>query len=281
MMESAVSLRLRALLGISFWEMGTDTPVTEGLVVRAYALDPQGNVRRGLSPIHAVPNAEGVYVFHKLPGWSGPHEAADGEADPIEKRSFLFEVRDDRGRFLPMAMKVTEPHRRSDLFWTAGQPLQVVPPRVYLFSAPSRSVPSTMAALRTQLWDDETGAPAAHALVEVTHGADVWHGLADTQGSVLVLFAYPKYESSGSTNGDGGWFDRSWGLEVRVRYQRDTHGQVPRLGLMDLAAIVNQPYARIVAHEGELPVDVLECSLSFGEELILRTEGASTLGLVQ
>src|SRR5690606_27135305 len=85
----------RALLGIRFWEHGLDRPVGGGLVVRAYALDAHGAPMTAVRPVQALPNPQGVYVFHALPGRGAP-SLADGSG------SVAIEVWDPEGRFLPV-----------------------------------------------------------------------------------------------------------------------------------------------------------------------------------
>lgn len=266
----------RAWLGVRFWEHGLDRPVGDDLSVTAYALNAQGAPEAAVSPVRARPNLEGVYVFHTLPragGAAGPPAAG---AHPV-----AIEVRDPRGRFLPVVYVSSNPLAESSLFLTADSPGGPggEEPRFYLFSSPARRIsPRDAAVVRVQLWDREANRPAAYAVLEVTWQEETWYGLADQQGSALVAFPYPPAPPSLGAGGASGLYDQSWELGARVRYRGG--GPLPALpgfGLPELGAIAGQPYARITSTEEGLPADSITFSVVFGRETTLRTGGESVL----
>lgn len=267
----------RAWLGVRFWEHGFDRPVGEGLLVTAYALDSQGAPQTSVFSVRARPNPEGVYVFHTLPragGAAGPPGAGAG--------AVAVEVRDPRGRFLPVVYVTDDPLNDSSLFLTAGSAIDpgAEEPRFYLFSSPARRVsPRAAAVVRAQLWDRTAARPAAYAVLEVSWDEQVWYGLADERGSALVAFPYPPAPPSPGGAAPRGLYEQRWELEARVRYQGggDPLPALPGFGLPELGAIAGQPYAGIVPTEEGSPTDSITFSLAYGRETTLRTGGESVL----
>jgi len=271
----------RALFGIRFWEHGFDQPVEHGLVVTAHAIDADGARSIASSPVRAIPNPEGTYVFHRLP--------SGGVESPPSSAGVAIEVRDRLERFLPVVYTTADPMSESEIFLTPdGQAASPSPPgggdpRFYLFSSPTRHVnPRAAASVRVQLWDREADAPAAYAVLEVEHDGETWYGLANERGSALVAFPYPpatpSLAGSPPPAAMAGLYEQSWELEVRVRYSAgEPLSPLPGFGLPDLGDIVGQPYARIVPAEEGLPVDSVPCLVVYGRESTLRTGGMSVL----
>src|SRR5205823_2207494 len=150
-----------------------------------------------------------VWVFHKLPGL-GAVERGEGDAAfwaaPPAKRSYVIEVDDDLGRFLPFQLPVDAPVRdpapgdtSASPIWTApaGVPLPEMPPgMVPLFSTANRTVTAGMAVIRADLWDPSAptpkgmkgpGGPAAWAVVTATiGGAKTVLGIANARGCAAL-----------------------------------------------------------------------------------------------
>lgn len=272
----------KALFGISFWEHGLDRPIGSGLSVTAYALDARGGRSTAHSPVRAVANPRGAYIFHTLPAWSAI-------AVPEPAAGVAIEIRDPLGRFLPAVYITSDPLTESELFWTAEaftspeSPPGAGEPRFYLFSSPARRVsPRFAAVVRAQVWDRDADRPAAFAVLEIGLGEESWYGLADERGSALVAFPYPEAPPSlaGSPDPDtmSGLFDQSWELSARVRYQGGEPLPVlPGFGVPELGAIAGQPHVPVIPTEEGMPVDSIAFSLVFGRETALRTGGESVL----
>jgi hypothetical protein len=201
-------------LGLRFWDVAAATSLVDGLVVEVF---PQANphARR-----HALPNPSAVYVAHALAGLRAfeGHETRDDdpvdepwraarEGSPPLAAGYRIEVRDPRGRFLPIAFDADLP-ARGLLSWLAPwlsppQPIalpgaspsspQVLLDRIPLFSAPSRPTPEPLAVVRAQMREAVGGRVAAWALLGVEIDGDVVGlGLADREGRVAVHFPYPE-----------------------------------------------------------------------------------------
>jgi hypothetical protein len=266
-----------APLGVRPWDAVSGRAITDGLVLT--------ELRRGRA---ATPNRSGVFVFHDLPGL---RESASGSGDdafwaqPPATASFELELVDLERRFLPFRFAADAPAR--GLFREqcphAFSPPEVDVPGVPLFSAPSRLVPPGLAAVRAELWDVELDAPAAWAVLEVTpYGAPAVRGVADAQGRVLVLLAYPEPHWPGSSPppGSRALADQTWPLELGVRY--DPAGSSPPLpdpaaGVApDLCAVLGQAPATLL--DSLSPATLLTgATLAFGRQLTLRTPGRSDL----
>jgi hypothetical protein len=142
-----------------------------------------------------------------------------------------------------------------------------------------------MGVIRIQLAEMDTRRPAAHALLEIQlPGPTTVYGLADEQGNVAVIFPYPTFTRPPRlpspplpANSAGA---QRWPITVRVRSSPATLLFPTGAPLPDLRSIVNQAPAAIwstlVPGTGP-PVDQLSSELTFGQELVISTEGESTL----
>jgi len=271
------ALTRTAPLGVRPWDAVTGRAVTDGLRL--------SEVRHGVS---ATPNRSGVFVFHDLPGL---HDSAYGSGDdvfwatpPVPAR-FLLELVDRERRFLPFRFDADAPARG---VFRHHCPQAVAPPEVDvpglpLFSAPGRPVPPGSAVVRADLWDLERDAPAAWAMLEVTPvGAPMVRGIADEQGRVVVLLAYPEPHWPGSSPppGSRALADQTWSLQLAVRY--DAAGANPRppdraAGVApDLCAVLGQRPARLLENPSSA-TPLTGATLAFGRQLTLRTPGHSVL----
>jgi hypothetical protein len=270
-------------LGVRFWDPVTDAAVTDELAVTAWPENVPGQVR----PARRTP--AGIYAFQNLPGLHGvEHPAGEGDAvdsppSPPEARRFVVEVRDRLRRFLPAAFVVPLPYE--GIYPTRpapGSPPPGAPPGFYLFPAPARPPAAGLACVRGQLVDAATGAPGAHAVLEVRrNGGPARVGIADADGVVLVLFPYPLFEYTrvGSPPVLVGLPPRQqgWDLTVRLRYQpgdlRFTAGsEVPLL-----PSVLGQRSGLLRPSPSGPAVAEMTARLEFGRELILRTDGLPEL----
>src|SRR5216684_5469045 len=93
---------------------------------------------------------------------------------------------------------------------------------VPLFSAPNRITAGGLARVSADLWDSEAGRPAAWAVLEVwAGGAPAYRGVADQDGRVAVLFAYPEpplHAASPPPGGSRALSHQTWPLTLTVRY---------------------------------------------------------------
>jgi len=189
--------------------------VTDGLTVRAWAFDPADpQLARRADEAEKSPNS-GIYGFHSLPGLKGYQI---GEPVPAESLTFLVTIEDRYGRFLPQT-------RQYDL------PLPVPAVQlVLLYSSPNRPTPTGYGAIRVQLLRTTTPIgnplevtviqPAAWARVAVSVPGDntgdptnLFHGLADGRGAVLVLVPYPMIASNVLLN------EAEWTVTVDVEHE--------------------------------------------------------------
>lgn len=271
-------------LGIRFWDPALDIQVNEGLAVTARPLDTRGRT------ISAFRTTSGIYAFQGLPGL---HTVEYPRGQPLPSRSppamtrFLVEVRDKKRCFLPVAFTVSLPYQ--GIFPTGslhGLPVGG-PPGFYLFAAPTRPVPATLAVVRAQLTEhgtnnSEKAAPYAVMEVQGPDGQN-WYGLADERGCLAVLFPYPTFSShSGELSSSPPGTDnrQRWMLSIGIRYAPATLRFPPDSSLPELRSIFNQGSGTIwpsrTASSGQ-PISRLSAELIFGEELVLRSAGEATL----
>lgn len=262
----------RTAFGALFWDQATNTAVRDALsVVLTPATQPE---RR--SQAFVTPN--GVYAFQGLPGlrtWE--YSGALQDASPPIQLPFILEVTDARGRFLPLAMTVDLPWIESGLFLSSLRSTQDPddPPGFYLFSAPTRRSDASMARLTGQLWDAAADRPATHARIEVTLDQDgnEWHGLTDGRGCVGLVLPYPSPEiAAGSPPVPVAPALRTWGLTLRVRYAGVELERLDGTGLPDFREVARQPYALVQADRSSAPAAAAAFTLSFGRDLVLRTD---------
>lgn len=263
-------------LGIRFWDSATDIPVADNLIVTARRVDP------GFRIVPAVRNASGIYVFHDLPGLRAV-QYPSRRPERQQPLDFLITVEDRGNRFLPMIFGVQLPLPYRGIF-PSGEMLS--PPgglaRAYLFSAPHRMLPPTLAAVRADLHDIDQDRPAAHAVMQVEAGGRRYTGIADHNGRVLVAFPYPPADrlrtGSPPGSGQGPISEQSWPVHVRVRYGPDLlEPRFPEAGwpwtvTPSLKRILaDQRPALIIAHESDAPRTEWTRELRFGQQLELRT----------
>jgi hypothetical protein len=278
-------------LGIRFWDLAGDAPITDGLDVTARPPGLPELARR------AFQTASGVYAFRNLPGlrsleFSDPSLPAGAhpiESSPPELHPFIVEVSDRLGRFLPVNFQVDLPHR--GIFPAQPPPGSGAPsiPGFYLFSSPSRRALSGLAIVRAQLVEllgPGQIQPASFGVLEVeTNGGPPWLGMADETGSVAAIFPYPAFASeAGPFSPPPGPPEtrlQAWDVTIRVRYRRSAQ-VLPdnRARFPDLGSILTQPPAQILTSEAGPALPSLAGRLVFGQEMVLKTSSRSDL-LVQ
>jgi hypothetical protein len=261
-------------LGMRFRDVATGHTVRDGLIV-------------SVGGVNAIRNPSDVFVFSGLPGLRRS-EQGDGEPafwlNPPQTATYTAQVVDLSRSYQPFSFSVTAPHR--DLFELPcaadiasppmsppASPPEPEPPAVPLFSAPTRTVPPGMAAVRAEVREAPSGDPAAFAVLEVDAGpgGPRGRGFADDQGRVIVILCYPR-PPSGLGIGPRSIEAATWTLNVHVRYAPGAAtGPYP-----DLCAVLGQPPALALA--GRIPETPLSTGqLAFGQDLVLATAGETVL----
>ena len=261
------------LLGIRLLDAATGGPITDGLSVRARPPSAPDQVAR------AEPTWAGVYAFHRLPGLRHlvyPDEPVLGRASSPETRRYVVDVRDASGRFVPVAFEADAPYEGFFSLGLNGSPPADAAPGFYLFPAVTRSPAAALAVVRATLVDRASGAPAAHAVLELTlpNGGREF-GLADDEGRVVATFAYPRFAPtvlSPPQSADAAREPAGWTLTARVRYQPGAQiSLLPDLP-PDFVSLFGQSDAPIWATAAGPPAGALDVGLVFGQEVVLRTD---------
>ena len=195
-------------------------------------------------------------------------------------------VEDRLNRYLPVVFGVNLPLPYRGVFLSV-QPASLQTPagRAFLFSGPKRAVLSGFAAVRADLWDAGSNAPAANAAMTVEVAGSVWTGIADENGKVLVMFPFPLVDrvqlGSPPGLGQGPADSMTWPMKVRVRYAPPaqtfplaaTPLGWPWTTTPSLKSILDgQPPAKVIASGNPvIAVDELDVNLTFGKPLVLKS----------
>jgi hypothetical protein len=233
--------------------------------------------------VRATSNPSGTYSLHHLPGLcefeAGAGDAAFWESQP-PPLPFIVEVVDGVRRFQPFLLALALPQR----FSVGSPPSPTLP--IPLFSTASRVVPSAVAVIRADLWDpqagpDQQGGPAAWALLEAQlPGRPPVRGLADAQGRVALIFAYPEIVTTGLTSppdvsplsppgGGMSLREQVWPMTLQAAYER--RDPVPQI--LTLGEILAQPPARL--WEVFAQTEMAQVTLRFGQELVLKSSNGA------
>lgn len=195
--ETAVASLIRQLelltntapLGLRFRDVVSGEFIGGGLNVTAH---PAGN-RRLHFPL--LPNRSGVYVLHHVPGLRDFQQRAADQVwrSPLPSQAFIIEALDPEQRFLPVQLTINLPVK-GIYSWTS--PIGPSPPGpeagIPLYPARARQAPAGMAVARAELFDLQTGNPAAWALIEAYfNNRLVARGIADQDGRLVSIFQYP------------------------------------------------------------------------------------------
>lgn len=327
---------IRSVLGLRFRDATTERPVTEGLQVTVRRKDGSG------PPTRAVRTVSGAYVAQGLAGLRAyervpedipedipedPSELNNEDSSDLDnkliKKDYLVDVRDQRGRFVPVLLKIKLPYTPRPEFGglrsIAETPSDIEAedsdeetpePTCYLFSAVQRPVRAGQAVVYADLVAEKKGSwqPAAHAVLEVrresnsstsngnsndssnSDGNDgaVWYGVADADGRVAVQFPAPSVQLPGSGSGGSNpaapgerkplstLSAHTWSLTVKVRYEPSTLKVPNEAERPSLPSIFQQKSGTLYADPSTAKNKLSE-TLSYGEPLVLRTDGHSAL----
>ena len=286
-------IHIYTALGIRFWDPVRNIQVRDHLVVTALREGKQDN------PIQAHRTASGIYSFHGLPGvleerYGRPEP--DRIGSPPDSATLVINVSDLSSRFLPVTFSIDLPLNYKGPFLNGifksefeDYLRNTSPPRAYLpgfllFSAPERPICSSLAVIRATIVDHISGAPAAHAVMQIQfNGNKSWYGIADENGNILAPFSYPKFEAVFHDSPPPGGFqiespDQRWDLSIRIKYDPDSLIYRRGARLPDFRSILGQMEARIwtvspASVPGREPVEQWDTRLTIGKELVLKTQG--------
>jgi hypothetical protein len=279
-----------APLGLRFWDGLTNQVISDGLYVTVY---PPGDPQRS---VHVYPNRGGVFGVRHVRGlrvFEGGAGDAEFWASANVGQPLLVEVVDADGRFTSFSFRTWAP-QRGLAAWTELSSLSPwgSPPGsssqstawVPLFSATTRAVAGGVGVIRGQLFDPTLrgghGGPAAWAVLEVdVPGQSPVRSIADAEGRVAVLFAYPTPPVESLAGGTGSpqsplsgptasrLTEQTWVLTLRIAY---TSLQFGPGRLPDLDDTFNQPPAVMWADLAQTR-PLTETPLYFGLETVLRS----------
>jgi hypothetical protein len=193
----------------------------------------------------------------------------------------IVDVIDPERRFVPVAFEVEAPYE--GIFPTGPAPASPGSgvPGFYLFSASTRTTEATHAIVRATLVERGSGAPAAHAVLELTlPDGHREYGLADATGQVAAIFHYPRFTtvvSSPPQTAETTHHSPEWPLIVRVRYAPSSQVQLLPSLPPDLRSLFAQPSADVWTAASGPPDTELGASLVFGRDLVLRTDSEAML----
>lgn len=267
-------------LGIRFWDPATDSQVAHGLRVRAWPDGATWPVRT------AFRTGSGIYAFQGLPGLRDlEYPAANGgglSSPPVQER-FVVAVEDEQRRFLPVTLRVDAPFDGIYPTALAFSPPGEALPGFFLFSAPWRAA-AALAVVRAELVRESTGQPAAHAVLELhVEGSGLWHGIADERGSVAVFFPIPPFQATLGSSPPGPQAPpqaQQWQVTARVLFEPD-HLETPAgADQPDLRTILTQAGGVLWAAAAGAPAAFLSATLTFGQDLVLRSAGLSETRLL-
>lgn len=261
-------------LGIRFWDPVQKVQITDNLTVRAIPEDTRYPI------VNAFRTASGIYAFQGLPGLHGI-EYPENKRKPNLTKSFIIDIKDNLNRFLPVIFSVSLPLSYKGIYLTYSQnslPLDDLP-GFFLFSAPTRSISSGIAAVRGQLIVKSTNLPAAHAVLEVQVDGKKWYGIADDRGCIAVMFPYPAFLSKLMASPSNERLPLSlnqqhWNLTIRVRYAQDVLKYPQGINIPYLSSILNQPLG-LIWSTIERYAPEMSLNLIFDQENILHTGGLS------
>ncbi len=282
-------LTLVAPLGLRFHDAATGERVGDGLSVSIY---PANNSARR---VEAFANRSGTYVLHHAPGLRDfAHGAGDAEfwQNLPPTQTFVVEVVDRYRRFQPFRFEAELPAPRGLFNWLS--PFEPSPPAgsssssVPLYSAPARALISGMAVVRADLWNAQTNAPAAWAVVEARLDGQLHaRGLSDERGSLALIFPYPKPTdspfasplASPPVNKNVPLLEQTWELTLNAGYAPQSTAATKPAPLPDLRATLDQlnaPPAVLWADLSGLE-ELASVTLKYGQELILKSQDSLTV----
>ena len=286
-----------APLGVRFWDTVAGEIVSGGLSVTAYPAHGAGR------PTRAVANRSGTFVLHHAYGLGDIERGAGDEEfwQSLPPRApFVVEVADYEGRFLPFTLDADLPVRGL-MRWQHPPGRERLAPEtaVPLYASPTRPVPQALAVLRTELGDTSTNGPAAWAVLEAKmNGRLLGRAVADAQGRVALLFAYP--EPLDFTSGGGGlssplsppgafatgppFLQQEWRVRLDAFYSPAAVSSPPSSISPPGAAARRAPDLYDILAQQPVPLwdgparaqQLTEVRLRYGRELVVRPAGAAS-----
>ena len=272
-------------LGVRFFDPATGAAVSDGLRISAQMLD-AGRTQRVGKRRDGVRSGAGIYAFHGL----YPSAERRETFDALPARRAVIDVEDTRGRFLPVSFEVSIPHEgvfRGTGAWLARPLLLPVPPAgdeqgVYLWSAPSRPITASLAAVYAQVVignDPLNPPPAPYALVQILHPGNQLYaaGFTDARGSLMIPLPYPPLEDPALGDPLPSLKTAQFNLRVRVFYQQNPalRPVLPGSSLPDLAALLGQPQVNIARRRNPngtlVTANQINFTLLFEQPAVLRT----------
>lgn len=267
-------------LGLQLWDQVADLPMP-GLRVEARA-------RGGGKVSGAFTTPSAVYGFRNIVDlgleFDPPVDVLDQVATLSASQEIIVAAIDPLGRFLPMVLAAPAPV--VGLLTAADVQATSVPSgtRIYLFSSPSRTLPTGTAAVRATLAANDDS-PLPFALVMVSDPADPADrfgiGVSDERGEVVVPIPYPVFGGAlpgSSVSGTSGTplEVQSWPLRIEIRSDRAALDFVPGMPARagewpTLASLFDQPMRDVVDRVGDPAVSFLQRQLEFGRDLVVRT----------
>jgi len=263
------------LLGIRFWDPVMDDQVRYGLQVTAWP-DGQAEAER-----QAFRTGGDIFAFRGLAGMrvlEYPEEGTDPWSVPTVR--FIVQVLDLLSRYQPLVFAVNVPFR--GIFPTAvlHSPEGLNAAGCWLFSAPTRTMSSGFGVVRTQLVEAFSNEPAAYAVLDVEIAGETWYGISGGAGQVAVFFPMPDFTSlTNFTSPVSAVPHQSWPLTARVRYDPSWQEMPAGALVPNVRSLFDQPTREIWLTDTGATGSALNTDFVFGEELILRTAGQTTLWL--
>ena len=284
MMDIIETLSTFTPLGIRFWDPVLDVQVGHDLIVTAnpiYSSKVKSRAYRTKSNIYAFSH---LYDTHTL---EYGETNADELTSPTDSHSFIVEVIDSKRRYLNIAFPVELPLSYNGIFLTqtASSPSTATPKGVYLFSAPSRTIPSSMALIRGELLNQDDNQPAAFAVLRVTaESGEIWYGISDELGRFVVMMPYPElvegFGGSPSSAAHKTIHEQTWDLDLEIFYSPQTLESLPGTSVPDYLSVLRQDAADIwpvAENDGGTSALSLTITLEYHKPAIPRTDGYSTL----
>lgn len=276
------TIRRYTPLGLRFWDAATETRVVGGLQVRVWPEAAPQHAARGHRTV------AGDVAVHGIAGLADVERTGDVEAVPPS--TYVVAVDDPSGRFVSTAFTVELPRAERGFYTLARpeSPPEATPPGIYLFSAPTRPVPTRLAVVQASLRDADTGDPAAFAALRVEHADDtgddappddrVWAGMADKTGAVQVVFPYPRLPllPRASPPGEGHPLAyQQWPLRVQVHYTPAAQDVRPGTRVPTLSSVFRQSRAPLIVDVSAGPVEspTMDVTLRHRVPAVVRTAG--------
>jgi hypothetical protein len=281
----------QTLLGIRFWDAAANRQVRDGLRVTAQLLSGDGSRRVG-RPVVGQFTLSGVVAFFGLhPDERPPANTRRHLWDDVPaSRQVVVDVTDTRRRYLPMAFRLTIPHRGAytgQESWVPREELRPLLPDgqssgVYLWTAASSSIPAGLTMIRAQMvvGNSEEPPPAAHAFVVIYNQDDQPYacGLTGADGMLALPLAYPRIQEPADSSPLPALAQQTFPLRVRVFYRPADQEILPGSTVPNLPSLFDQAQATIGTERNPGPPpqlttrQVMPIELSYGIPFVLRTD---------